>query len=181
MTDHSELKRLAEACPPPGTYHYQSKEWAALMEFQAAVEDVYGSDVGMAKDLIAEVERLSIREDVLENLCDARFRINLDLETERDKLKAENEALRSQVAALQSDPNSWQSGYDEGRRIGTKTALDERGQLRVEVEALRKDAERYRWLRNPSDGVVVRDRLSHLIGDHMDSRIDSAMSKGDKP
>lgn len=55
-------------------------------------------------------------------------------------LIAEVEALRSQVATLQSDSNSWQSGYDEGRRMGTKTALDER-------EQLRKDAERYRWLR----------------------------------
>lgn len=49
------------------------------------------------------------------------------------------------------------------------------------LESLRKDAERYRWLRNPSDGVVVRDLQSHLRGDHMDKRIDAAMGKGEQP
>lgn len=52
-------------------------------------------------------------------------------------LIAEVEALRSQVATLQSDANSWQSGYDEGRRMGTKTALDEREQLRREIASLK--------------------------------------------
>lgn len=49
---------------------------------------------------------------------------------ERDQLKAQNEALLKQVAALQSDANSWQTGYDEGRRMGTKTALSERDSFR---------------------------------------------------
>ena len=60
-------------------------------------------------------------------------------------------------------------------------ARKERDQLKAEVEALRKDAERYRWLRNPSDSVVVRDLQSHLRGDYMDKRIDAAMTKGDQP
>ena len=60
-------------------------------------------------------------------------------------------------------------------------ARKERDQLKAEVEALRKDAERYRWLRNPSDSVVVRDLQSHLRGDYMDKRIDAAMTKGDHP
>ena len=34
----------------------------------------------------------------------------------------EAEALRSQVSALQSDANSWQSGYDKGREDGAKAA-----------------------------------------------------------
>lgn len=41
-------------------------------------------------------------------------------------LKAENARLHDQVKALQSAPNSWQSGYDEGRRMGTKTMLETR-------------------------------------------------------
>lgn len=146
MTDYGELKRLANACPPPGTYHYQSKEWASLMEFQTAVEDIYESDVGMAKELIAEVE-----------------------------------ALHSQVATLQSDSNSWQSGYDEGRRIGTKTALDER-------EQLRKDAERYRFLRGRRTvgdlelavAMINQKTRQHVFldGRYVDTRVDAAMSKG---
>ncbi|MBO5391818.1 MAG: hypothetical protein J6A65_08460 [Pseudomonas sp.] len=69
MSDYSELKRLADACPPPGTYHYQSKEWANLMAFQAAVEDIYESDVGMAKELIAEIERLTADNTSLRGSC----------------------------------------------------------------------------------------------------------------
>lgn len=49
---------------------------------------------------------------------------------ENGQLKAQNEALLKQVAALQSDANSWQTGYDEGRRMGTKTALSERDSFR---------------------------------------------------
>ena len=37
-------------------------------------------------------------------------------------LKAERERLRAQVSALQSDANSWQSGYDKGREDGAKAA-----------------------------------------------------------
>lgn len=53
------------------------------------------------------------------------------------KLEAEAQALRDQVKALQFDANSWQSGYDEGRRMGTKHRQDEVEQLTREVEALR--------------------------------------------
>ncbi len=51
--------------------------------------------------------------------------------------KAEAQALRDQVKALQSDANSYQSGYDEGRRMGTKHRQDEVEQLTREVAALR--------------------------------------------
>lgn len=53
------------------------------------------------------------------------------------KLEAEAQALRDQVKALQSDANSYQSGYDEGRRMGTKHRQDEVEQLTREVAALR--------------------------------------------
>ncbi|WP_208604371.1 hypothetical protein [Pseudomonas delhiensis] len=53
------------------------------------------------------------------------------------KLEAEAQALRDQVKALQSDANSYQSGYNEGRRMGTKHRQSEVEQLTREVEALR--------------------------------------------
>ena len=53
------------------------------------------------------------------------------------KLEAEAQALRDQVKALQSDASSYQSGYDEGRRMGTKHRKSEVEQLTREVEALR--------------------------------------------
>jgi hypothetical protein len=52
----------------------------------------------------------------------------------------EKERLEVQVATLKADPNSWQSGYDEGRKMGTKTALAECDQLKAENEALRDAA-----------------------------------------
>jgi len=55
---------------------------------------------------------------------------------------AERDRLRDQVKVLQSDANSWQSGYDKGRHDGTKHRQSEVVQLRAEVEALRKDSER---------------------------------------
>ncbi|MGE4335847.1 MAG: hypothetical protein AB7E55_07720 [Pigmentiphaga sp.] len=53
------------------------------------------------------------------------------------KLEAEAQALRDQVKALQSDANSYQSGYDEGRRMGTKHRQSEVEQLTREVASLR--------------------------------------------
>lgn len=48
----------------------------------------------------------------------------IEVVTARDyaALEAECERLRVQVAALQSDANSWQSGYDKGRDDGEKSA-----------------------------------------------------------
>jgi len=52
-------------------------------------------------------------------------------------LKTERDRLREQVKALQSDANSWQSGYDKGRNDGTKHRKSEIDQLRAELEMLR--------------------------------------------
>ena len=55
----------------------------------------------------------------------------------------EAEALRAQVSALQSDANSWQSGYDKGREDGAKAADGWKDQhARDSVELRRLCAER---------------------------------------
>ncbi|EKT4553998.1 ead/Ea22-like family protein [Pseudomonas putida] len=46
-----------------------------------------------------------------------------------------------------------------------------------ENEVLRKDAERYRWLRNPSSIIVVRNAQCHLNGSRMDEQVDAAMAR----
>ncbi|MCO8166857.1 ead/Ea22-like family protein [Pseudomonas sp. 21LCFQ02] len=63
-----------------------------------------------------------------------------------DQVRAERDALRSQVATLQAEPNSYQSGYDAGR-AAEKAHADN---WRAEAEGMRKDAERYRALRVPT-------------------------------
>lgn len=75
----------------------------------------------------------------------------------------------------QPDKSEWQSGYDEGRRMGVKTALDEREQLKSENEALRKDAERYRWLKLQRS-KAWRDAAGVPMN-HTDAFIDAAMAK----
>lgn len=53
-------------------------------------------------------------------------------------LETECERLRAQVSALQSDANSWQSGYDKGREDGAKAAEGWKGQHARDSAELRK-------------------------------------------
>jgi hypothetical protein len=65
----------------------------------------------------------------------------------------------------------------------------ERDQLKAENEALRKDAERYRWLRGECerhDSMITIAEVSGFglvgwSGDDPDNQIDAAMSKGETP
>ena len=62
-----------------------------------------------------------------------------------DGLRGENEALHAQVKVLQSDANSWQSGYDEGRRMGGKhcaLTIDQQAQRIGELEGLLRHAQK---------------------------------------
>lgn len=56
----------------------------------------------------------------------------------RDARIATQEA---QIKMLQSDANSWQSGYDEGRRMGAKHCMGTIDQLRAELAALGAELE----------------------------------------
>lgn len=56
--------------------------------------------------------------------------------------------------------------------------------LIAENEALRKDAERWRFVRNPvgnsSPFAIWSEKTNLFLGNHADEAIDAAMSKGDK-
>ncbi|HEY6612700.1 MAG TPA: hypothetical protein VIZ86_16420 [Pseudomonas sp.] len=65
-----------------------------------------------------ERDTLALRCRELDNLSDQWAESNA-------RLHAEVERLKSQVATLQSDANSWQSGYDKGRRDGDRFARKE--------------------------------------------------------
>lgn len=104
-------------------------------------------------------------------------------------LIVENERLTAQVSTLQTDANSWQSGYDEGRRMGTKTALAERDQLKAENELMRHRlgacAEE---LRKASDWICKEVEVPTKSATHWAVRlkanadqIDAALSKGEQP
>lgn len=73
-------------------------------------------------------------------------------------LEAECERLRSQVSALQSDANSWQSGYDKGREEGAKAAEGWKAQhARDSAELRRLCAERDQQWRLRRDAEADRD------------------------
>lgn len=113
---------------------------------------------------------------------------------ERDRLRAEAELLRMQLAAcgvvaMSNTPESagWardmHPDYMSASCQDVMRAVDREMALRAEVEALRKDAERYRWLRDPCSGaerVVLYSRgdfgrglMSHTT---LDAAIDAALA-----
>ena len=58
--------------------------------------------------------------------------------------------------------------------------ITSRDELREEVESLRKDAARYRWLRSTASlGDLVWDRLMEIdcVTERMDAAIDAAMKE----
>jgi FtsZ-binding cell division protein ZapB len=117
----------------------------------------------------------------------------------------EKERLEAQVATLKADPNSWQSGYDEGRKMGTKTALSERDQLKAENEVLREGNDkltrrngmleenvkalsathvRYTWLRKKvdqpyNDFVSVTQNIGHdwIVVHDLDRAVDQMIGE----
>lgn len=63
---------------------------------------------------------------------------------------------------------SWIDGYE------LEKMHDELARLRAEAESLRKDAERYRWLRDlPQDHPS--EEIGNMPGDMWDEQIDAAM------
>ena len=103
----------------------------------------------------------------------------LDVIDDVGRHRAQCQSLTAQVAVLQSDANSWQSGYDVGRRMGAKLALDDR-----------QHADRYRYLRKvtPYRFKKMQDAaltdggdVMYFHADRFDAAVDNAMSQQVKP
>jgi len=98
-------------------------------------QEAYSIFLARERHHLAALSAVTAENDDLRAQCGG-------MQMEIDELTAERDRLRDQVKALQSDANSWQSGYDKGRRDGTKHRQSEVDQLRAEVEAMRKDKAR---------------------------------------
>lgn len=98
---------------------------------------------------------------------DGNLRVYGDWQSVRkaQEILAERDQLRAEVAGLKT-------GYEAYERVNAE--------LKAEVEALRKDAERYRWLRD-SDyaGKILRDMGAKYRAD-ADQRIDAALGQGEQ-
>ncbi|HBO9015078.1 TPA: hypothetical protein L5D31_005557 [Pseudomonas aeruginosa] len=178
MTDINRLKVLAERAD--ALYGAPSLEHVfAITKFREAVEPkaILG--------LIAEVERLRSRLEIDERIphdgISCRDETIKALDEKCDKLKAENDALRKfsaeayQVLGALDAP---ENVLDNASHAANGVPLRHETLLPFfaeDYEALRKDAARYRALRQKERGdVIVRDRVSHLIGEHLDAAIDAA-------
>ncbi|MCF9000494.1 hypothetical protein [Pseudomonas syringae] len=80
--------------------------------------------------------------------------LGADMDSDCDELIGMIEDIRAENAGLKT-------GYEAYERVNTE--------LRAECEALRKDAQRYRWIENPFAGLFGVESL--------DKYIDAAMSK----
>lgn len=109
--------------------------------------------------LIAEIKSTESRLHDVAVLC-------AQVEQDRDQLKAENEALTEKYEAARDRKNSITA-------------------LQIENEALRKDAERWRFVRDPigsgSPFAVWSERTNLFLGRNADEAIDAAMGKEVQP
>lgn len=145
MSDITELKRLAEAFPD---YDYDSNtepffngpSGESLGGGSTGFYCVYGPEFeidGESYDGVTLVE--SCPADQAKFICSAKAGI-LSLIAENKRLNAENQ----QLILLECYGGAAQAAIN---------LLAERDQLKAENEALRKDAERYQWLRDKSEAV----------------------------
>ena len=115
--------------------------------------------------------------DITEQLTH-ESRIALAAAAEITRLRAEVEALKAENAALAS----WQCLFTDGTtglyHDGCGNAQCARDHLVVhltaEVEALRADAERYRWLRNAAGRGAAGSIFDNFNGAAVDECIDAA-------
>lgn len=187
MLDYSELKRLAESLIELNR--------ANLMDWAATIEDArigkthteYALAANPAAVLALIADNDSQRQD-LQNLRTDNAQLiyalkqeeqsYLALRAERDQLKAENEALKAKAETWcrYGDDDCEHTYYGDKDAIAALTALV------FEVEALRKNAERYEWLSAVGGGSwAVIDTGEKATRSIFDECVDAAMGRGEQP
>lgn len=95
----------------------------------------------------------------------------------------EIDTLRTALAASRAEAKGLSQSLTDCLEC-EKDYLSEIAELRAEVEGLKKDAERYRWLRDsaPEEWDVTRwldnEHQEVHVQDYLDDAIDAAMEKG---
>lgn len=138
------------------------EQWARISPDQILSQRSEEAVRRLVQDAQQDIELLHKSNDFLQATISSLTETGRKMQAEREQLEAElrlskretrkreleRDTLRAQVAALQSDANSYQSGYNKGRADGTKARLSELEQerrmnadLRVEVKRLRKEYE----------------------------------------
>jgi hypothetical protein len=173
MRDYSELERLAEAFPE---YDWDSNtepffnglSGESLGGGSTGFYCVYGPDFEIDGELYDGNTLVEIcRADEAKFICQAKAGILA--------LIAENKALKAKT-------ETYCTYGDEGGEhtyYGDKAAIEALTALVFEVEGLRKDSGRYRWLRDKSESVHQFFLGVRFRAQDVDKAID-AMSKGEQ-
>lgn len=163
--DKEKLKALAEAAG--------SDEWYAAGDLRYC-DDKTGETHGLHHDdgrFIAAASPAAI----------------LALLAEIERLELDNRSLKGSCAKLGSEHAGMARSFKKANRMQSE-ARAERDQLKAENDALRKDAERYRWIRtadwwrspvcaisNPKEQAKLGSDCPS--GERLDAQIDAAMAK----
>lgn len=115
-----------------------------------------------------DAKDLQGHNDHLVELLEARGRLMLGVEIERDQLKAENGAAQTLIGSVV---------IAAGARLGKD--------LVEVIELLRKNAERYRWLREARHGCIevvewIGPHATGMTGEDLDALLDAAIGKGEQ-
>lgn len=171
MADYSELKRLAKAATP-GPWSTEANElyWLEDGYTKHLMETFDGSDICHEAEHPANLKFIAA----------ANPAVVLALITENEKLAEDyDKAWRHDL----NGKNNVEAMVGElaGAQAMLETAYSERDQLKAEVEALRRDAERYRWITDGSRGdwcwSNVLSEEHRELSDSLDGAVDAAMSK----
>lgn len=178
MNDYSELERFARAaktrgpwcfievyCPKPKSSNpYQRDHEYCVAEVRHRHDGNHLRDIYYKED--AEFQALTDPDTILALLAELKVSTNVG---------------RSLTETLESVCES---------RDALARAVE---QLKAENEAMRKDVERYRWLRDQQefmsaeflvldiDSGTCIEAMNCLSLDELDARVDDAMNKRDKP
>ncbi|KAA0995467.1 hypothetical protein FQ192_10525 [Pseudomonas sp. ANT_J12] len=235
MSDHGELKRLAEAFPD---YDYDSNtepffngpSGESLGGGSTGFYCVYGPDFEIDGDhydgntlvevttrdqakficeakagilaLITENEKL---KGDLREVKDAKLGLSWaigEIMGERDQLRTENAGLKTGYEAYEAQNAALLKDLESHKRMLLNAAIsfgavgaalggemdDDASELEGLAQELRKDAERYRWLRARDletirhGGVFAGQTPSNVVlnGDDLDANIDAVMGQGEQ-
>lgn len=181
MTDYAELKRLAEtANAVTGDVSVEvtlaSEPGPNQAEVDAVTAFVGAATPAQVLALIADSER---NQRMLLAACMDMGAIGNALDAD---MNSDGEALLEMVVELKAEKEAAQA------LIGTVVIASGAtlGQDLVEViESLRKDAERYRYLRQAQSGYIevvewIGPHATGMTGEDLDALLDTAMGKGEQ-
>lgn len=190
MVDHSELKRLAEACGNLN-WRFQQESWT-----EYAIRDDHGyiatMRVGSPKQAGPDPDR-EAKAKFLGAMTPAAV---LALIAENEALKGlyrmhqqtetrEMRDLKAEIAGLKTGYEAYEQ-VNAGLKAEVARSTEREIMQLAEIESLRKDAERYRWLRDQC-GIVEYKAIAGSIdsgmlpsGESLDAALSAVMGKGEQ-